>query len=108
MISVVWGSPDLLTVGDVTELLGQRITYHVPSLDPTTGRTVTQVVESYETDAEPRVQAAWLRRWDSGPLTALAEYARHTVECDADLDRHWACTCGRDAARAALQEVRHG
>lgn len=48
-----------------------------------------------------------LREWQA--LTALAQYAWHEVNCAAEmmrLNRHDTCTCGLDAARAALEAVR--
>jgi len=48
-----------------------------------------------------------LAEWQ--PLMVLAEYARHLIGCDVGIHgRGEFCSCGLDAARAALQEVRHG
>lgn len=47
-----------------------------------------------------------LTEWQA--LTALAEYARHDVECGSDQAYGpVTCSCGLDAARAALEEARN-
>lgn len=46
-----------------------------------------------------------LTEWQA--LTALAEYAQHGLMCDAIGIANGRCTCGLDAARAALEETRN-